>query len=326
MKKIGFLLVLITMLFASCREDDSYKGDEPDSRVGTIRLALTGRIGSVVGDSLTEYVKSLNLLLFRENNAGDYTLYRQVLLTKEELNALSSNNGAEEAGFTVFKEFTFDAVPLDNYRIVGIGNVQDSLGNALPEVSLQGAVAGNTLSQVRAVVRELDESPRLFWGITEVITAGTTESTPPVLRLFRKVSMFALTLKDIPNAVNRIGMEIWNTYGTFDAGGTFLSGSGIIVQASSPYTIQPGDSTTFTYVTLPTIANDSSSFNTTFYLQDGPKQLIGLPKYILHPNTITKVTATIDTDQPGNIWKVDVSSLISVNVEWNVDQEPPIEI
>ncbi|MEI3125518.1 MAG: hypothetical protein V8T44_06560 [Odoribacter splanchnicus] len=47
---------------------------------------------------------------------------------------------------------------------------------------------------------------------------------------------------------------------------------------------------------------------------------------MLKPNTITKVTATIDPDQPGNIWKVNVNSLIDVDVEWNVDQEPPITI
>ena len=59
---------------------------------------------------------------------------------------------------------------------------------------------------------------------------------------------------------------------------------------------------------------------------NGPKQPITLPKYVLKPNTITKVTATIDPDQPGNIWKVNVNSLIDVDVEWNVDQEPPITI
>ena len=71
-----------------------------------------------------------------------------------------------------------------------------------------------------------------------------------------------------------------------------------------------------TYVTLPTVAGDSSTFLTTFYLVNGPKQPITLPKYVLKPNTITKVTATIDPDQPGNIWKVNVNSLIDVDVEW----------
>ena len=98
------------------------------------------------------------------------------------------------------------------------------------------------------------------------------------------------------------------------------------MNANDAYTQQVQDSITLTYVTLPTVSGDSSSFQASFYLVGGPKQVVNLPKYILRPNTITKVTATIDTDQSGNLWKVDINTLITVDVEWSVEQEPPITI
>lgn len=53
--------------------------------------------------------------------------------------------------------------------------------------------------------------------MTETIHAGSGE-TMPVLRLYRKISMFALTLLKIPDVVERIDMEFGNTYGFFQYG------------------------------------------------------------------------------------------------------------
>ena len=294
----GGLLLLI--ILQACREDDSYKPYPPaKDSTGNIAVALAGRVGTVVGENLTTYVKSLNLFLFRENTTG----------------------------FTVPREFVFDSVPLANYKIVGVGNVQDSLGNALPNVSLQGVTAGSTLNQVLVVVRSGEEASRLFWGSSDVVQVGaTSETNLPVLSLYRKVAMFALTLEKIPSVVDRIDMDIEMVNSSFNMNGTFPGRTGSYVFVSNQYRQQVKDSITLTYVTLPTVAGDSSTFLTTFYLVNGPKQPITLPKYVLKPNTITKVTATIDPDQPGNIWKVNVNSLIDVDVEWNVDQEPPITI
>lgn len=319
--------LLVALFFSSCRNDDSYKPDQPDpGTLGQLSLVLTTRVGTTIGDPLTDYVKSLDLLLFREGETGAYVLYRTVSLTKEQLEALENGEGDSEAGFTALKKFTFDAVPLDNYQIVGVGNVTDSTGAALPEVALKGAVPGNSMSQILAEVTDGSQASRLFLGATETIRAGATESTPATLRMFRKVSMFALTLEKIPDVVNRISMDITNTYGSFDMEGTYTPGNDIFVNAMNSYAQQVQDSITLTYVTLPTVSGDSSTFQTSFYLVDGPKQVVNLPKYLLRPNTITKVTATIDTDQSGNLWKVNISTIISVDVEWSVDQEPPITI
>ena len=328
MKRIFLYLPLFLLLgFTGCRNDDSYKPTEPEpTGPEAIDLTLTTRVGATVGDELTKYVKSLNLLLFRENGAGDYVLYRNVLLNKAQLDALSKGTGEADAGFTALKEYIFDALPIDNYKIVGIGNVTDSTGAAMREVALQGAENGNNMSQILAVVADGNQATRLFLGVTDVVRAGATASNPPVLRLYRKVSMFALTLEKIPDVVNQIAMQIGNTYGSFNMNGEYTSGSDIIVTAMNSYAQQVRDSITLSYVTLPTSVGDSSTFQATFYLIDGPKQVVDLPKYVLKPNTITKVTATIDTDQPGNIWKVDVGTIITVDVEWNVDQEPPITI
>ena len=322
----GGLLLLI--ILQACREDDSYKPYPPaKDSTGNIAVALAGRVGTVVGENLTTYVKSLNLFLFRENTTGDYVLYRNMLLDKSQLEALTENTMSTQPGFTVPREFVFDSVPLANYKIVGVGNVQDSLGNALPNVSLQGVTAGSTLNQVLVVVRSGEEASRLFWRSSDVVQVGaTSETNLPVLSLYRKVAMFALTLEKIPSVVDRIDMDIEMVNSSFNMNGTFPGRTGSYVFVSNQYRQQVKDSITLTYVTLPTVAGDSSTFLTTFYLVNGPKQPITLPKYVLKPNTITKVTATIDPDQPGNIWKVNVNSLIDVDVEWNVDQEPPITI
>ena len=329
MMKQTFLLSFLWMalLFFGCREDDSYKPEQPDpSTPGKLSLTLTTRVGTKVGDPLTDYVKSLDLLLFRAGETGSYVLYRMVSLNKQQLEALENGEEEAEAGFTTLKEFTFDGLPLDDYQIVGIGNISDSTGTALPEVALKGAVPGNGMSQILAEIKNGDQASRLFLGKTETVRAGATGSTPVMLRMFRKVSMFALTLEKIPDVVNQISMDITDTYGSFDMSGTYTPDDNNFVNANDAYTQQVQDSITLTYVTLPTVSGDSSSFQASFYLVDGPKQVVNLPKYILRPNTITKVTATIDTDQSGNLWKVDINTLITVDVEWSVEQEPPITI
>ena len=110
----GGLLLLI--ILQACREDDSYKPYPPaKDSTGNIAVALAGRVGTVVGENLTTYVKSLNLFLFRENTTGDYVLYRNMLLDKSQLEALTENTMSTQPGFTVPREFVFDSVPLANY-------------------------------------------------------------------------------------------------------------------------------------------------------------------------------------------------------------------
>lgn len=325
-KLFSFFLWFLLLLMAACGDDNSYKEDAPSAEAGKISLALTGRIGTVVGEDMTTYIKSLDLFLFRENGSGNYVLFRNVSLTKAEINALTDASGDNGAGFTNPKLYTFDTVPVANYKIVGVGNVSDSVGQALPNMRIEGVSLGSTPSEMVVSVLEGNQASRIFWGETRTIQVGAEGTNLPVLSLYRKVAMFALTLEKIPNVVNRVDMEISNTYGRFDMNGSFQNGSGIVVYGSNSYRQQVQDSITLTYVTFPTVAGESSSFLTTFYLVDGPKQPVALPEYVLKPNTITKVTATIDPDQEGNRWKVDVSSLITVDVEWNVDQEPPITI
>lgn len=321
-----YLPILLALALAGCRTDDSFKPDEPDSGPGRLALTLTTRVGTTVGDPLTQYVKSLNLLLFRENEAGNFVLYRTEVLTKAQLDALSDGEGDTEPGFTALKAFTFDNVPLDNYQIVGIANVVDSTGAALRDVTLQGATLGNDKAQIMAAVLDGSQASRLFLGMTGTVTVGATGAEPQQIRLFRKVAMFALTLEKIPDVVNQIAMDIANIYGSFDMAGTYTPGSSSTVNAFNLYSGAVQDSITLTYVTLPTVSGDSTTFQSTFYLVNGPKQIVTLPKYVLKANTITKVTATIDIDQPGNLWKVNVGTVISADVEWNVDQEPPITI
>ena len=209
MKKIYLCFILPAfLLLGACHDDDSYKQNIPGPQEpATISVMLTSRVGSVVGNSLSEYVGALNLLLFRANNAGDFILYRQKVLNQEQLRALSDSDQNTEAGFTVFKEISFDTVPVADYRIVGVGNVLDSLGNAQPSVSLQGATIGTSITNVLTSVRNGDEAPRLFWGMTETIHAGSGE-TMPVLRLYRKISMFALTVLIWNSAILTV-LSIW---------------------------------------------------------------------------------------------------------------------
>lgn len=328
MKGICLYVVLLLLTVSSaCHDDESYKEDQPvPLEPADIQLLLTGRVGSVVDASLTDYVDALNLFLFRENGAGNYVLFRQKVFTKDELRGLENGEGDAESGFTLFKEISFDTVPVGNYRIIGVGNVLDSLGQSQASVALQGAVTGTTMEDVLVKVTEGVESPRLFWGSTGNIQAGGEIAALPVLRLYRKVSMFALTLMKIPDVVYRIDMQFDNTYGSFNAAGSYTPNSNIYVFGSADYEQNIRDSILLDNVMLPTVENDSTAVQATFYLTGGGKQVVTFPKYFFRPNTITKVTATIDTDQSGNVWKVDVNALITVNVEWNVDQEPPITI
>lgn len=323
-----YLFLPVLILFSACRTDESYNPDnsEPPLQPADISLVLTGRVGSAVGDSLVKYIDALNLMLFRENEQGNYLLYRQKILNKQDLQQLANSDQVAEAGYTLFKEVTFDTVPIADYRVVGVGNVLGSGGGAQPSVTLEGAIPGSAIEDILVKVTEGDQAPRIFWGISEVIHAGGQTEVLPVLRLTRKVSMFMITLLKIPGVVDRIDMEFNDTYSSFNMSGDYITDSGIWVHATTPYQQQPNDSIMLNYVMLPTVEGDSTSILATFYLSGGGKQPVTLPKYVFAPNTITKVTATIDTDQPGGGWKVDLTSLITVNVEWNVDQEPPVSI
>lgn len=147
MKRVYLYFFLLgSVIPGACHNDESYKQAQP-TEPATIDLLLTGRVGSVVGDSLVEYVDALTLLLFRENTTGDYVLFRQKMLNKEQLRALTNGDGTE-SGFTLFKEILFDTVPAANYRIVGVGNVLDSAGNQLPQVSLEGTAIGTSMAAI----------------------------------------------------------------------------------------------------------------------------------------------------------------------------------
>lgn len=326
MKRLFFFLsAFLMMAITGCRDDESYKANPTPTEPGTISLDITGRVGTIVDGDLTTYIKSINLLLFRRNPSGDYLLYRTTILNKSQLEALADGENGE-AGFTSPKVITFDTVPVGNYLIVGVGNVNDSTGAPIRDVSLANAQIGQSISQIFVRLADSSPAPRIFWGSTDMITVGGALPTPPVLRMYRKVAMFAFTVKNIPSVVNRITMEIGNISGAFDMLGDFLATPNISLVETKDYTIQAGDSVTLTYVTFPTIEIRKSTFDVTFYLEGGTKQNIALPDYVLKQNTITRLTATIDEDQPGGNWKVDFNAIITVNVEWNVDQEPPIII
>lgn len=328
MKNIGLLWGFLSLfMWGSCGDDDSYKDNQPELKGnGRIELALTGRIGTSVGETLTDYVDALNLFLFRENTGGEYILFRTLTFNKAELEGLSLSDRETEPGFTEMQQIILDSVPLAHYKIVGLGNALSASGQPLAQVALEGVTLGNRMEEVLAAIAAYEQSPRLFWGITGDLAVGGEEAALPVLRMYRKVAMFSLTLLKIPDVVDKIDMEFGNTYGTFNMAGDFVAGSEIPVMGSTAYEQNVQDSITVNYVMLPTVAGDSTTIDATFYLSGSDKQNVVLPKYVLRPNTITKVTATIDTDQPGNQWKVDVNTLITVNVEWNVDQEPPITI
>lgn len=134
----GGLLLLI--ILQACREDDSYKPYPPaKDSTGNIAVALAGRVGTVVGENLTTYVKSLNLFLFRENTTGDYVLYRNMLLDKSQLEALTENTMSTQPGFTVPREFVFDSVPLANYKNRGSRECTGFLRQCLAECFFTGS-------------------------------------------------------------------------------------------------------------------------------------------------------------------------------------------
>lgn len=328
MKRIFFLIIFLApFLLGGCNEDESGTSPSPsDKRTGRMNLDVTGRVGTVIGAKLTDYVKSLDLLLFRKNDGGEYVLEKSVQMNKAVLLALSEIQQNPVAGFTQEKEVEFDSLLLGTYQIVGIGNIRDSLGNVVSSAVLNGVTPGNTMAEVIASIVNNSPSPRLFYGVTAPITVGESAVTPITLELYRKVSMFLLTVKELPDALNQIDLFVNNTYGAFNMTGAFLSSNIITVTNRVTIPATQRDSIVIGVVTLPTESGKSSAFSLDFKFSDSQVVTVDIPSYVLKENTITKLTATIDASQTGGRWTLDLLIGISANVEWNVDQEPPIII
>lgn len=329
MRRFYFFLTALWVFFAAgCSDDNHATHEEPGTGPGRIDLAVTGRVGTLVDENLTEYVKSLDLLLFRENDNGIYLLAQSVSFTKDEIEDLTSGNTESEAGFTKSRTVNFENLPLGSYEIVGVGNIRDSVGGVLENASLSGVNVGNTMKEVLASITAGEVSPRLFFGTTSPIVLGTAEAANPSLLLFRKVAMFSLTLEKVPVSVREIDVQIQNTYGAFDMTGDFLSNRIIGVEQQKSYIFTENQpSLSLALITLPSATPAGSQITLIFRLDNGQVITIPLEKqYVLKANTITKLTATIDANQSGGVWSVELSVSISADVEWNVDQEPNIII
>ena len=322
-------IFILSSFIVGCSDDGSNKEDEkPGSGPGRIDLAVTGRVGTFIGENLTDYIKSLDILLFRENNNGIYLLNQTVSYTKAELEELTAGTAESAAGFTKSRLTDFDNLPVGNYIIVGVGNIRDSLGRPTTEANLTEAVVGNTMREVIASVTSGSPSPRLFFGMTEPIVVGAAQPATPSLLLFRKVAMFSLTLENVPSSVREIDIEIQNTYGAFDMTGSFLDTRIMSVMQKNFYEFNEDQPRLpIAVVSLPTVDDESSAITFIFHLENGQVITIPLEKsYVLKANTITKLTAAIDANQSGGVWTVELSLSISADVEWNVDQEPNIVI
>lgn len=323
------LTVVTSFVYSCCSNDDDDESTVIPGGDKSIQLALTSRVGTVIDDDLTNYVQSLNLMAFRKNRQGEYVLYQTKALTLADLKALENSGESVSPGFTTKRNVTIDQLPVGTYQVVGLSNALDLQGNVLPSVSLDGLVIGKTMAQVIASVSDGNESPRFFFGTTAPIVLGAAVTGIPTLILNRKISMFVLTLKDVPQVVTKINLETKNTYGAFDMTGQFLSSPVISVNDSSTYSFTSvQDSVLIASVTLPTAnpAFSRSSFVVTFTLDNGQVISLPLPQYMLRENTITKLTATVNAESPGGQWNFNLTFDITVNVEWNVDQEPPITI
>ncbi len=329
MKQFALLILTVIMGMAiSCCSDDDDKETIIPAGNKSIDLTVTSRVGTVINDDLTNYVESLNLLTFRKNRQGTYVLYQSSVLTKAELKALEAGDGTVTPGFTAKKNVTIGKLPVGTYQVVGLANVLSETGEALPNASLSGVTIGNTMEEVVASVSDGTEAPRFFWGITDPVTLGEQMTATPTLTLNRKVSMFVLTLKDVPEVVSKITLETQNTYGAFDMSGQFQATPVIDVIESSSYNFSSvQDSVIVASISLPTAsAAARSTFSVTFTLDNGQEITSPLPQYTLQENTILRLTATVNTEKPGEQWKLDLTFDLMVNVEWNVDQEPSIVI
>lgn len=329
MKQFSLIILTIIMGMAnSCCSDDDDKETVIPAGNKSIDLSITSRVGSVINDDLTKYVESLNLLTFRKNRQGTYVLYQTTVLTEAELDALSAGDGAVSPGFTAKKKVTIGKLPVGTYQVVGLANVLSETGAPLPNASLDGLTLGNTMEQVVASVKDGMEAPRFFFGVTDPVVLGAEMTVTPTLTLNRKVSMFVLTLKDVPEVVKEIALETQNTYGAFDMTGQFHPTPVNDVSENSMYNfVGLQDSVMVASISLPTASSAvRSSFAVTFTLDNGQVITEALPQYTLQENTIIRVTATVNTEKPGEQWKIELTFDLMVNVEWNVDQEPPIEI
>ena len=321
------MAVLFLLTFAACNSDDNWN-KEPETGSSKIELAVTGRVGTLVGENLAGYVKSLDLFLFRQNTGGVYQLFKNVSYNESEIEALTAGTTEAASGFTEPRTIDFGGLPVGIYVIVGVGNMRDSTGTDLPNATLSGITTGNTMEEVIAAVTAGNTSPRIFFGQTEAIQLGAQQPATPQLSLFRKVAMFDLTLENVPSVVKRIDVQVGETYGAFNMTGNFLNDRVISVTQQNNYNFSANQpSLPISLITMPTVTGEQSDITLIFYLDNGQTITIPLPSpYALKANTITKLTATINADQEGGQWNVDLTISISADVEWNVDQEPGIII
>lgn len=326
--KYWLILVLYVGISVSCEDNSHKKPDEPVSGSGRVNLAVTGRIGTYVGENLTDYVKSLHIFLFRQNEDGVYLLTQDAVYNQADLKSFTEDGTESGAGYTKMRDISFENLPLGIYQIVGVGNMTDSLGNAWPDATISGITTGNTMEEVIATVTSGSPSPRIFFGSTEPFELGADTPAKPALLLFRKVAMFALTLEKVPAVVTRIGLEVGNTYGAFNMTGEFLSNRVIPVRQSQAYRFtEEQPSLPVTLICLPTVTAERSDITLLFTLANGQTITIPLQSgYVFKENTITKLTATINAGQEGGQWNIGLTISVSADVEWNVDQEPNIVI
>lgn len=236
MKQFAILILTVIMGMAySCCSDDDDKETVIPAGNKSIDLTLTSRVGTVINDELTDYVQSLNLLTFRRNRQGEYVLYQTTVLTKADLDALEAGDGTATPGYTAEKKVSIDKLPVGTYRVVGLANALSATGEVLPNAALNNVEIGNSMQAVTASVTDGKESPRFFFGMTDSVTLGEAMTATPKLTLNRKVSMFVLTLKDVPVVVKEITLETQNTFGAFDMTGQFKSSPVNDVSESSTY-------------------------------------------------------------------------------------------
>lgn len=101
MKKFAFFLSLMVVLFfLACSDNDHDETTgKPGEGPGVINLAVTSRVGTHVGDDLTAYVKSLDLLLFQGKYDGIYLLRESDFLHKSAVGSFSRRNDGSRCWF-----------------------------------------------------------------------------------------------------------------------------------------------------------------------------------------------------------------------------------
>lgn len=324
MKAYGLILGFCMLCVFACSEDDSHK-EQYINKSGPSMMAL--EFSSFVGtnaasEPISKYLYDLNVLLFKKNTDNVLELLRYKLYTESEIDNLDNGTTTAEPGYTEVKKLTFDSLPTGSYTVVMVGNVYGKKIETIDDVKTTwlGLGIGQSINDISIGVAKDSIPNMLFYGSVSTIEVSPTLSKTYHIELMRKVGMLQLVLNDMPQGViDSAKLTLSNVSNEMFMTGTFAGKA----QEYKTFNIAGATVDTLQLMALPTPASSSSPIELILYRNNGnPIVINSLPVQQIVSNTINNLVATVNS----TTWTVNLNLNLSLQTQWRVDQENPVEV